>query len=392
MNDIYLVNDTYNSDKNFISNIFNFKLYDKNEVDCFCYVLEPSLGMYDLFTIDGISDEIIDKINNEKNFYLLFNSMGESNIKDQIPFIHSKLDDNKISKEKVIFLISRNMSLLDDEVKFVNSDFLLYFVGCHLVGESNKFYNNLDFLNEKRHKRFLSFNRRLNNCWHRVLLLILSSKHKLFKNNYITYNLDPEFDLELPPLDELINLTDQPKGSYNLISQKELHTEMDKLVKNKKNIYETFSGNMWNDRCADYTIIEEVVNIYKSSYISLVTETFFYEDEYIVTEKAYQPMAYFHPFIILGSPYTLKHLRSMGFKTFGDFWDESYDEELDNDKRFEKIFNLILYFNKIPIEELHDLYVEMIPILKYNYKLLLSYGTTVNLSGSLKRSILDVIE
>ena len=63
-----------------------------------------------------------------------------------------------------------------------------------------------------------------------------------------------------------------------------------------------------------------------------------------------------------------------------------------NDKRFEKIFNLILYFNKIPIEELHDLYVEMIPILKYNYKLLLSYGTTVNLSGSLKRSILDVIE
>ena len=153
MNDIYLVKDSYNSDKNFISNIFNSKLYDKNEVDCFCYVLEPSLGMYDLFTIDGISDEIIDKINNEKNFYLLFNSMGESNIKDQIPFIHSKLDDNKISKEKVIFLISRNMSLLDDEVKFVNSDFLLYFVGCNLVGESNKFYNNLDFLNEKRHKR-----------------------------------------------------------------------------------------------------------------------------------------------------------------------------------------------------------------------------------------------
>ena len=65
---------------------------------------------------------------------------------------------------------------------------------------------------------------------------------------------------------------------------------------------------------------------------------------------------------------------------------------IHNDNRFEKVFNLILYFNKIPIEELHDLYVKMIPTLKYNYKLLLSYGTTVNLSGSLKRSILDVIE
>jgi hypothetical protein len=82
----------------------------------------------------------------------------------------------------------------------------------------------------------------------------------------------------------------------------------------------------------------------------------------------------------------------MGFKTFGDFWDESYDEELDNDTRFEKVFNLIMYFNKIPIEELHDLYTGMIPTLKYNYKLLLSYGNETNFVNSLKKSILDVIE
>ena len=344
--------------------------------------------------ISNLTDDIVHRVNNESNYYLLIDWITDSDVKRFISDLEKVIDLRGIKKDKVMVLINRNLSLPQTEIKFINTDFLMYKVGLHFNQQSKikRFYKDLSFLTDKRDRKILSLNRRLNNCWHRVLLLALSSKHKLFENNYITYNLDPEFDLELPPLDELINLTDQPKGSYNLISQKELHTEMDKLVKNKKNIYETFSGNMWNDRCADYTIIEEVVNIYKSSYISLVTETFFYEDEYIVTEKAYQPMAYFHPFIILGSPYTLKHLRSMGFKTFGDFWDESYDEELDNDKRFEKIFNLILYFNKIPIEELHDLYVKMIPTLKYNYKLLLSYGNETNFVDSLKRSILDVIE
>ena len=38
---------------------------------------------------------------------------------------------------------------------------------------------------------------------------------------------------------------------------------------------------------------------YKNTYISLVTETFFYEDDYIVTEKVYKPMSHFHPFIII---------------------------------------------------------------------------------------------
>ncbi len=396
MNDIYLVNDTYNLKlnlKHFISNFFDSKSYDKKEIGCFCYVLESSWGMYDLFTIDGISDEIVDKINNEKNFYLLLSSMTDSNIKNYISFLHSKLYDNKISKEKVILLVNRNMSLLDDGVKFVNSDFLLYRIGYDLVNKSNEFYNNLDFLNEKRNKRFLSLNRRLNNCWHRVLLLALSSKHNFFENNLISYCFDPTFDEDALPLKELIDLTSQPEGSYNLISQEELHTEMFKLEKMKKNVLESFS--LSSKPIHEFFTLEihrETVNNYKNTYISLVTETFFYEDDYIVTEKVYKPMSHFHPFIILGSPYTLKYLRSMGFKTFGDFWDESYDEEENNDKRFEKVFNLILYFNKIPIEELHDLYVKMIPTLKYNYKLLLSYGNETNFVDSLKRSILDVIE
>ena len=34
---------------------------------------------------------------------------------------------------------------------------------------------------------------------------------------------------------------------------------------------------------------------------------------------------------------SLRYLRSYGFKTFGDLWDESYDDEPDDAKRIEKI-------------------------------------------------------
>jgi hypothetical protein len=339
--------------------------------------------------ITDLSDGMVDRANNESDLYLFINWITDSDVKRFIYELENVIDLRGLKKDKIIVLINRNLSLPESEIKFINTDFLMYKVGLHSNEYSDKYYKDLSFLTDKRERKILSLNRRLNNCWHRVLLLALSSKHNLFENNYITYNLDPEFDSEVPPLDELINLTAQPKGSYNLISQKELYTEMDTLVKNKKNVYESFSHESSG---YIFTIKDETVDIYKSSYISLVTETFFYEDDYIITEKVYKPIIHYHPFIVLGSPYTLKHMRNVGFKTFGDFWDESYDEEENNDTRFEKVFNLLMKFNKMPIEELHTLYIDMIPILKYNYNLMVEYGSIEQLTKNLENSILEVIK
>jgi hypothetical protein len=336
--------------------------------------------------IMDLPDVLVNRANTEPNFYLFINWITDSDVKRFISELESVIELRGIKKDKVMVLINRNLALPQSEIKFVNSDFLMYKVGLHSNRYSGTFYKDLSFLTDKRERKILSLNRRLNNCWHRVLLLALSSKHNLFENNYITYNLDPEFDSEVPPLEELINLTAQPKGSYNLISQKDLHIEMDTLVKNKKNVYETFSHESPG---YIFTIKDETVDIYKSSYISLVTETFFYEDDYIITEKVYKPIIHYHPFIVLGSPYTLKHMRSIGFKTFGDFWDESYDEEENNDKRFEKVFNLLMKFDKMPIEELHKLYIDMIPTLKYNYDLIVERGSMKHLTENLEKNITE---
>jgi hypothetical protein len=67
---------------------------------------------------------------------------------------------------------------------------------------------------------------------------------------------------------------------------------------------------------------------YDYTYCSLVVETFQNTPTFI-TEKSYKPMAYFHPFMIIGGPGTLSFLKQAGFETFENLFDESYDEVID---------------------------------------------------------------
>ncbi len=48
-----------------------------------------------------------------------------------------------------------------------------------------------------------------------------------------------------------------------------------------------------------------------------------------LSEKTFKPIACSHPFQILGAKGSLKELRKLGYLTFENLFDESYDE-LDN--------------------------------------------------------------
>jgi hypothetical protein len=62
-----------------------------------------------------------------------------------------------------------------------------------------------------------------------------------------------------------------------------------------------------------------------------------------LTEKTFKPIALGMPFVIVGTQGSLRYLRSYGFKTFGDLWDESYDDETDDHRRIEKIAHVLKY-------------------------------------------------
>jgi hypothetical protein len=70
---------------------------------------------------------------------------------------------------------------------------------------------------------------------------------------------------------------------------------------------------------------------YDSTYYSLVTETYAEEDAHIssdifVTEKTFKPVAFYHPFMCVAQQGHLAYLKSQGFETFENMFDESYDQ------------------------------------------------------------------
>lgn len=72
-----------------------------------------------------------------------------------------------------------------------------------------------------------------------------------------------------------------------------------------------------------------------NSLIHVVTETVYRGNKNHLTEKTFKPIVMQQPFIIQSCKGSLEYLRRYGFKTFADFWDESYDEADDGVRTYE---------------------------------------------------------
>jgi len=81
-------------------------------------------------------------------------------------------------------------------------------------------------------------------------------------------------------------------------------------------------------------------------------------------EKIMIPILFKKPFLNLGPLNGLEILKSYGFKTFDSIIDESYDKEVDLDKRMDMVLNEIERLSSVNLNEIK-------PILDYNYNLLL---------------------
>lgn len=140
------------------------------------------------------------------------------------------------------------------------------------------------------------------------------------------------------------------------------------LPKNIEQVIPTAADRYWE-------FVERILdNVYLNSWVSIVTESSYFDHEHsvFISEKTFKPIACMQPFIIVGSKHTLKYLRRLGYKTFAEFIDESYDD-LEDSERFsaiatavEKIKNIA---NKIAwLQSMQD-------ILEHNHKVFLKIQT-----------------
>ena len=123
--------------------------------------------------------------------------------------------------------------------------------------------------------------------------------------------------------------------------------------------------------------------IFENSFLWIASETKKTHNGIYITEKTWKAIAYGSPFCINGDSGSLQYLKDLVFKTFEKFWDESYDSDSDIEK-IKKITNIIKNICNKDLKELNELYVEMLPILKYNQEHLKTYSQYDNLIKALK--------
>jgi len=219
---------------------------------------------------------------------------------------------------------------------------------------------NIDYT--KIEKTFLCLNRV--HRWHRINLFLLWNVNYLMKDTYYTLNNKTNFPAGSDYDDDIWRSTLDPR----IIDKFKLTEEdIDKIHSTLPLKIDEFVEA--SEMAGLYSAVDPY---YQTSLISVVTETNFENNDIFNTEKIFKPMVHRHPFILVGPYKTLEYLKDMGYKTFSDFWDESYD---DIEDPFERLLKIVEICKDIQswddIKKKQFFYKSMI-ITNHNYALLTS--------------------
>lgn len=328
----------------------------------------------DLLGTTSITDKILDSIKHRRG-YLLLNLGTESVIeKDFYIFdkVHAFCKEENIKLSKVIlqlgnpaapelykdYCFKHGITGGEDGTELLNICPIEYFEfhTSFVMSESIKPRKNIDF--NAVEKTFLCFNR--NYRFHRVNLIMLFHKLNLLKDSYFSM---PENHVwkEEERFKDTRYIHPYYREKYN-ISMGDIDDVQDMLPL-------TVDTPDFFDDMAIHYIWEALSPYYDKTLISLVTETNF-EEGIFNTEKIFRPMANRHPFILVGPKGTLAHLKELGYKTFSDYWDESYDDIEDPIERLDTIVNLCDSINNWSAKEKRIFFYKSMKETTHNYNLL----------------------
>lgn len=111
---------------------------------------------------------------------------------------------------------------------------------------------------------------------------------------------------------------------------------------------------------------------YDDAYVNLVFETFFDADSSggaFVSEKTFKPIRHAQPFLIFGTVNTLATLRRLGYNTYDDYMDTTYDHIVDNTERYCAVRGTL---EQLDAQDLHAWYVRCRPAIEHNQQLFLA--------------------
>jgi hypothetical protein len=108
-------------------------------------------------------------------------------------------------------------------------------------------------------------------------------------------------------------------------------------------------------------------NPLRTSLIYIGLETTINCVEPYLSEISFKSISVKRPFILLGVAGTLAYLKKLGFQTFDQYWDESYDQIEDFEQRVDAIIDIIHIWSRKSVVELQQIAEQMTPVLEHNF-------------------------
>ncbi len=269
-----------------------------------CWSVDRENLKTDKTFLDSIPIHVLEKVQKNKAKILLNYGyeVYDENSKDTILYLSDllieKLQDKKIPIENV-FYTDGNYEL-DSKHTMIKSFSQNYTANCFYIEEGEVGSNLSHFkLTEEQidkknnielEKKYICYNRI--EKWHRAEVVNWLRQNEYLQDGYVSFPPDLTLD------------------------------------------YTNFSDNWaYHKICHQH---------YDTSFFSIINEAQFgsFTHSYL-TEKTWKAVFNFHPFVIVGSPNSLKYLKDRGFDIFEDIFDSSYDSIIDKDERLEKILSIL---------------------------------------------------
>jgi len=267
-------------------------------------------------------------------------------------------------EQKPFILVSTERSSDDakricEEFPFIHISYFFHIFAAHDWFRGHQMLPGIQLPHERQiEKTYISFNRLTSNRRiYRSLLVNELYKNNLLEHGYVSYshhcpddgafddNLRrgvPEYEFDPEYIEQaIVNINQLPElridfAGQDIPNQSMLLSPMSELMK---------------------------------SFVFLVTETCFFQTKTHLTEKIFKPIVLRMPFVLAGCAHNLEYLRSYGFRTFGDYWDESYDTIEDPIERIEAITQVIKTVSSLSREQQKNMLLDMQPVLEHNYQL-----------------------
>lgn len=285
-------------------------------------------------------------------------------------------------RKVIILLNTEHESQIKDKIlldtKIVDCSYFFHIFAAHDWYRGYRFCEDLIAPNNRKlTKKFITFNRITGNSRaYRSIFIANLIKENLLNEGYISYSENcPEHGHYSTELDNLSQIHDLDENYINecknYLDQIPFPLRIDCDDKFIPNGSQTLGS----------------IPFLTSSFLHVVTETCFWENKTHLTEKIFKPIIARQPMVLLGCANNLEYFQRYGFKTFSNWWDESYDKIEDPIKRLQAVVKIINDICKMSLEELEDILKEMQHILDYNYNLFYSQEFINNAWNELTASL-----